>query len=103
DTRELSHVRRAGAPEHLVRDADDSGPRACFLEARKRKLFVLIAVPLAEGKMNMSGAASLLTDLHHSSSVSMDTGSQTLVLLPSVLVSTSMPSVMLLSMRRLFC
>jgi hypothetical protein len=32
DSRELSHVRRAGAPEHLVRDADDPGLLGCFLE-----------------------------------------------------------------------
>src|SRR5437588_2706944 len=32
DSRDLSHVRRAGASKHLVRDADDSGFLACFLE-----------------------------------------------------------------------
>jgi hypothetical protein len=64
------------------------------LKTRKRKLLVLIAVPRAEGKMKASGAASLEDDLHHSTSVSMETGTQTFVLLPSVFVSTSMPSVM---------
>jgi hypothetical protein len=48
------------------------------LRTRKRKLLVLIAVPRAEGKMNASGAASLPDDFHHSSSVSIETGSQTL-------------------------
>ena len=103
NTCDLSHVGRAGAPEHLAGDAADSGLLARSLEDPEEKLFVLIAVPRAEGKMNASGAALLVTDIHHSSSASMDIGSQTFVLLPSVLVSTSIPSVILLSMRRLFC
>jgi hypothetical protein len=37
-----------------------------------------MAVPRVDGKMNASEAVSLLADLHHSSSVSMETGSQTL-------------------------
>jgi hypothetical protein len=61
-----------------------------------------MAVPRAEGKMNASGLGSLQAARHHSSSISMEEGSQTLASLLWVLVSTSMPSVTLLSMRRLF-
>ena len=64
---------------------------------------MLMAAPRADRKMNAFVLASVLTGLHHSSSVSIETGSHTFALLPSVFVSTSMPSVMLASIRRLFC
>jgi hypothetical protein len=62
---------------------------------------VLIGVPRLDGKMNASGLASLLMERRNSSSVSMEAGSHTEESLPSVLVSISIPSVTLLSMRRL--
>jgi hypothetical protein len=43
---------------------------------------VLTAVAREEGKMNASGATSLVADRHYSSSVSTETGSQALLLLP---------------------
>lgn len=48
------------APEHVVSHAFDSGMRPASLRTRKRKLFVLIAVPRHNGKMNASGPASAL-------------------------------------------
>jgi hypothetical protein len=52
--------------------------------------------------MNASGVAAVAVSRQNSSSVSIETGSQTKESLPSVLVPSSMPSVMLLSIRRLF-
>ncbi len=101
-SRQLSHICQTRTSEHVMGNAKRAGRPASFLEHLERKLSVLIAVPRAEGKMKASGTAALLPDLHHSSSVSIDTGIQTLVVVPSVFVSTSMPSVMLLSIRRLF-
>jgi len=63
---------------------------------------VLIAVSRLDGKMNASELALVAVPRQNSNSASIDAGSQTKESLPSVLVSTSMPSVMLLSIRRLF-
>ena len=80
----------------------DSGTPPSFLENAERKLFALIAAPWLGGKMNASGFALAAVQRQNSNSVSIEAGIQTKEWLPSVLVSTSMPSVMLLSIRRLF-
>ena len=80
----------------------DSGTPPSFLENAERKLFALIAALWLEGKMNASGFALAAVQRQNSNSVSIEAGIQTKEWLPSVLVSTSMPSVMLLSIRRLF-
>jgi hypothetical protein len=38
DGRQLSEIRRARAPEHLVRDVSDSGPLLRFLQDPKEKI-----------------------------------------------------------------
>src|SRR5581483_5204058 len=45
--------------------------RPAFLRTRNRKLFVLIAVPRLEGKMNASGLALVAVPRQNSSSVSI--------------------------------
>src|ERR1700693_2605177 len=97
---ELGHVGRAGAPEHLVVTPAIPDFFPASLSTRNRKLLVPMAVPVVDGKINASSLASGEAPRHHSSSVSIEEGSQPLPSLPSVLVSTS---VLLLSMRRLFC
>jgi hypothetical protein len=92
DGRELRHVRRAGAAKHLMVDTLDSSLLARFLENAEQKIVRVDGLARLDGKMNASALASLAVVRQNSSSVSMERGSHTAASLPSVLVSTSMPS-----------
>jgi hypothetical protein len=82
DACELGHVGRAGAAEHLVGHTVDASQPSRFFADAEKEIVGVDGGPRADGTMDASGLASLLTDLHHSSSVSIETGSHTFALLP---------------------
>ena len=73
----MGHVDRTGAPEHwwVTRSIPAFVPAS--RSVRISMLLVLIGVPREDGKMKASGLGAVVAERHHSSSVSIEDGSQT--------------------------
>src|ERR1700733_12317820 len=93
----LPHIRGTRTSQHLMRHTVNPGLFSSVFQHAEQEIVRINSSVAAGREMNAPGVGSLTFSRQNSSSVEIEAGNHTAASLPSVLVSTSTPSLTLLS------